>query len=114
MLEIRKKYVNQNMPNRDIFEKIREYFYEHKTVLTTYGSLKGYKIKDINFDKNPNNTSVKIKNINGDKKNISIINYYKNQYNIDGLEEEEEEEEDDDDDNDNNENNENIDNDKKD
>ena len=83
MLEIRKKYVNQNMPNRDIFEKIREYFYEHKTVLTTYGSLKGYKIKDINFDKNPNNTSVKIKNINGDKKNISIINYYKNQYNID-------------------------------
>ena len=83
MLEIRQNLKQYNMSNRDIYERIREYFNVHRTVLTTYGSLKGYKIKDINFDKSPNNTNVTIKGINGEKKTISIINYYKNQYGID-------------------------------
>ena len=49
------------MSMNEIYEIIREYFNSHRTVLTTYGSLKGYKIKDVAFDKNPINTNVKYK-----------------------------------------------------
>ena len=51
--------------------------------MTGYGSIKTYKIKEINFDRNPINTNISVKDFNGMKKNISIINYYKSQYNID-------------------------------
>ena len=80
MNEIRK--INQkNIPMNEIYEIIREYFNSHRTVLTTYGSLRGYKIKDVDFDKNPVNTNVRFK-INKELKTIPLINYYKNQYNI--------------------------------
>ena len=81
MNEIRKRLTQKNMSMNEIYEIIREYFNSHRTVLTTYGSLKGYKIKDVAFDKNPINTNVKFK-INKEIKTIPLINYYKNQYNI--------------------------------
>ena len=65
---------------REIRENIREYFEKHQTVLTKYGSLKSYKIKDIDFDKNPSNTNIIIKDSDGIKKSVSIFNYYKTQY----------------------------------
>ena len=81
MNEIRKRLSQKDISMRDIQENIREYFNSHRTVLTTYGSLKGYKIKDVTFDKNPINTNVRFK-INKELKSIPLINYYKNQYNI--------------------------------
>jgi len=83
MVEIRSKLREKNMTNREIFDEINNYFKSHKTVLTGYGSIKTYKIKIVNFDRSPNNTNIKVKDVNGVKKDISIINYYKNQYNID-------------------------------
>ena len=82
MNEMRNK-LKGNMSVREMYEQIREYFIKHKTVLTTYGSLKGYKIKDVDFDKNPKNTNIKIKGKDGDKRSVTLENYYKNQYNID-------------------------------
>ena len=53
----------------------------HKTVLNTYGSLRTYRIKSIEFDTNPTKTSFNIKD--GDKiKTISIEEYYKIQYKV--------------------------------
>ena len=80
--ELRKKYEFQKYSPKEIFEKANEYFLNHKTVLTTYGSLRGYKIKEIDFDKTPSNTNITIKDSEGKMKTISIINYYKNQYGI--------------------------------
>ena len=83
MFEIRSKLREKNMTNREIFDEINNYFYSHRTVLTGYGSIKTYKIKIVNFDRNPKNTNISVKDVNGVKKSISIINYYKSQYNID-------------------------------
>ena len=81
MIEIRNK-LRGNSDNSEIYNTIKEYFNKHKTVLTTYGSIKGYKIKDVDFDKNPKNTNIQVKGKDGTKKTV-LINYYKNQYNID-------------------------------
>ena len=83
MVEIRRKLQAKNMTNKEIFDEINNYFSFHKTVLTGYGSIKTYKIKTVNFDKSPKNTNILFKDCNGIKKSISIINYYKNQYDID-------------------------------
>jgi hypothetical protein len=82
MNEIRSELLDQQKTYKEIYDKINEFFYSHRTVITTYGSFKAYKIKEVNFDKCPNNTNITIKDINGNKRTISIINYYKNQYNI--------------------------------
>ena len=83
MTEIRRKLEERNASYKEIKEEINYYFHSHRTVLTTYGSLKAYKIKEVNFDRTPNNTNINFKDIKGENRNISIINYYKNQYNID-------------------------------
>ena len=82
MNEMRNK-LKGKMSTGEMYDKIKEYFIRHKTVLTTYGSLKAYKIRDIDFDKNPQNTNIRIKEKDGVKKTVSIVYYYKNQYNID-------------------------------
>ena len=82
MREIKGRLSEKNLSNREIYDAIKEFFNSHKTVLTTYGSLRSYKVKDVNFDKNPENTNIKFKDINGERKSIPLINYYKNQYNI--------------------------------
>ena len=84
MIEIRNKLKEKkNLKIEEIFEEIRNYFFSHRIVLTGYGSIKTYKIKGVNFDRNPTNTNISVKDCNGIKRNISIINYYKNQYKID-------------------------------
>jgi PHD/YefM family antitoxin component YafN of YafNO toxin-antitoxin module len=84
MMEIWKKLENLkvNCSLKDIEEEIKEYFKRHKTVLTTYGSLRTYRIEDITFDKNPKNTVIKMKDIENRIVNVPIINYYENQYGI--------------------------------
>ena len=63
-------------------ELINDYFRTHRTVLTQYGNFRTYKINSINFDKTPKNTSIKIKDINGNINNVSLSNYYYNQYGV--------------------------------
>ena len=82
MKEIRSKLKERNLSVKEIYSAINTYFIEHRTVLTTYGSLKTYKIKEVNFDKTPNNSNITIKDYNGEKRTISLINYYKSQYNV--------------------------------
>ena len=65
-----------------IRERIKKYLEEHRTVLTVYGSLRAYRIKDIDYDASPSKTSFNIKN--GDQmKTVTIQEYYKQQYKID-------------------------------
>ena len=73
---------NKRESEKEIREKIEEYIEEHKTVLTTYGSLRAYRIETIEFDKTPLNTNCNCKTIEG-MKTISIYNYYRQQYRID-------------------------------
>ena len=80
MKEIRQRYnYTQESVARNEIEK---FFKMHKTVLTTYGSiLRAYRVASIDFDANPKNTSVNIKE--KDKiTTITLMDYYKNQYNI--------------------------------
>ena len=79
MKEIRDKL---KLSSKELNDKLNEYFSEHKTVLTAYGSLKSYRIKEVNFSRTPQNTDITIKDNNGVKKTVSIINYYKIQYGI--------------------------------
>ena len=81
MIEIRKNLL-YNSSIKDLNDTINDFFLSHRTVLTTYGSIKTYKIKEVSFCKNPNNTDITVKDNNGIKKTISIINYYKIQYGI--------------------------------
>ena len=82
MIELRSKLKGENMELKDIYREIKDYCKYHKTVLTMYGSLRTYKILDIDFDKNPVNTTMSYKDIDGLQKTISLINYYKMQYQI--------------------------------
>jgi len=69
---------------KEIELKIKEYFQNHRTVLTTYGVPRTYKIKDIHFDIKPKELDITIKdknNINHKSTTITLFNYYKNQYN---------------------------------
>ena len=72
----------KNVSILEIKDKIKDYFYSHRTVLTTYGSLRVYKIKEVDFDQTPKNTDVTFKDKEGKNITIRIINYYKNQYGI--------------------------------
>ena len=82
MEEIRNRLKNEKYSIKDIEYKINEYFTTHRTVLTTYGSLKPYRIQEIAFDKTPNNTVISYYDINKRSTKIPLINYYKNQYGI--------------------------------
>ena len=53
MRELRSKFKAENRNHSEIVQGIKDYFRYHRTVLTTYGSLRTYRINDINFDKNP-------------------------------------------------------------
>ena len=73
------KEENKYNSQEEIKQKIEEYIEEHRTVLTTYGSLRAYRIESIDFEKNPINTSFNIKTKEGTK-TINIYNYYEQQY----------------------------------
>ena len=80
---IRIKSENQGLPESEKRKLIEEYFVTHKTILTTYGSFRAYRIKQIDFDASPSKTSFNIKDKNGQTKTMSVLEYYKNQYSID-------------------------------
>ena len=73
------KEENRHNTIEEIKQKIEDYIEEHRTVLTTYGSLRAYRIESIDFEKTPDNTSFNIKTNDG-MKTISIFNYYLQQY----------------------------------
>jgi aubergine-like protein len=73
---------NRGLHQSEVREKIEEYIEEHRTVLTSYGSMRAYRIDRIEFEKTPTNTSFNIKTPDGIK-TINLYNYYKNQYKID-------------------------------
>jgi aubergine-like protein len=79
---IRIKNENQNLPESEKRKLVEEYFATHKTVLTTYGSFRTYRIKQIDFDASPSKTSFNVKEKNGQAKTVSILEYYKIQYSI--------------------------------
>ena len=73
---------NRDASESEIRELIEEYIEDHKTILTSYGSMRAYRIERIDFDKTPLNTSFNCKNQEGRNLTISIMNYYENQYNV--------------------------------
>ena len=80
IMEIRNN--NKEKGHIEVRSLINEYFQTHRTVLAKYGNLRTYKINNIDFDKTPKNTSLKLKDINGNINTVSLINYYRNQYGI--------------------------------
>jgi hypothetical protein len=72
---------NRGLNQSQIRDIIEEYIEEHRTVLTSYGSMRAYRIDRIEFEKTPMNTNCNIKTPDG-MKTISLYNYYKSQYRI--------------------------------
>jgi aubergine-like protein len=73
---------NRKLDEGAIRDEIKKYLLEHKTVLTVYGSLRAYRIVDIDWDKNPEKTVFNRKD--GDQiKTITLKDYYKKQYKVD-------------------------------
>ena len=68
--------------SKELHDKINEYFMEHRTVLAKYGNLRTYRVSNINFDKTPKNTCIKIKQKDGSESSLDLVNYYKSQYSI--------------------------------
>lgn len=80
IMEIRSN--NSDKGHIEIRELINDYFRTHRTVLAKYGSFRTYRINLINFDKSPKNTSIQIKDINGNVNSVSLSNYYHTQYGL--------------------------------
>ena len=70
------------MPENERYKLIQEYFTLHKTVLTTYGSFRAYRIKSIDFDASPRKNTFNIKEKNNIIRTVTIYDYYKAQYSI--------------------------------
>lgn len=72
---------NASLKESEIKNIIENYFNSHKTVLTTYGSLKTYRIDYIDFDKSPKKACFNI--LDCEKmRTITVFDYYKVQYNV--------------------------------
>ena len=71
---------HKNMSSEVCSREISEYFIG-KTVIATYGNYRAYRIGQISFDRDVNNTKFDIEK-EGKKTKISIKEYYKQQYNI--------------------------------
>ena len=75
--ELKDKYKNGS-----IKENIIDYF-KGRSLLTTYGSMRVYRIGDVSFDKNILNTEFQIKDESGNFFQINLKNYYKKFYSVD-------------------------------
>ena len=73
---------NCSVSFNEVKNYVNEYFADHRTVLAKYGNYRTYKISNINFDKTPSNTSITIKDINGNEATLNLVNYYNKQYGI--------------------------------
>ena len=74
--ELKKKY-----QNGDFNIAARDYF-QGRSVLAQYGSFRIYKIGDVLTERNVDNTEIPLKQQDGTIINISLYNYYKQQYQI--------------------------------
>ena len=72
---------NSFLQPSDVKKVVENYFATHKTVLTTYGALRTYRVQAIDFDANPKSTTFNIKDKDNKTKTISVADYYKLQYN---------------------------------
>ena len=79
MLEIAKNN-GGNLRDENTRREIAEYF-RGKTVIAQYGTYRAYKIGEVTMDQDVNNTKLYV-NMDGKNSNITIKQYYKNQYNI--------------------------------
>ena len=75
------KELKNKHQNGDFYSISKEYF-EGRSVLAQYGSYRIYKIGDVLFDRNVDNTEIPVKQQDGTIINISLFNYYKQQYKI--------------------------------
>ena len=80
--EIETKY--QHLPVKEIQNQIKSYFENHRTVITTYGVPRAYKINNIDFDLDPKTLSIMIDDNEQRKKKITVTlyDYYKKKYNM--------------------------------
>ena len=78
--EFAKKYDNDF--KNDGCKKEIVAFFKGRTLITQYGNYRSYKIGDINFDRNVENTEFSIEEKDGKKRTISIKEYYESQYKI--------------------------------
>ena len=78
--EFAKKYDNDF--KNDGCKKEIVAFFKGRTLITQYGNYRSYKIGDINFDRNVENTEFTIEEKDGKKRTISIKEYYESQYKI--------------------------------
>ena len=76
LIELRDKHKNED------FHTICKEYFTNRSVLTQYGSIRIYKIGDVLFDKNVQNTYIPVKKLDGTISNITLYNYYQQQYNI--------------------------------
>ena len=73
---------NGNDFNTEACKKEISSFFKGRTLITQYGNYRSYKIGDIDFDRNVNNTTFNMENKDGTQKTVSIKEYYENQYKI--------------------------------
>ena len=71
----------KNMRSEDYRRAITEYL-KGKVVIAGYGNFRAYRIGEISFDRDINNTAFEIEK-EGKKESLNIKTYYKRQYNID-------------------------------
>ena len=67
--------------NGSFFEAANDFF-SNKSVLATYGSLRVYQICGITKDKNVENTTIPVKQRDGTILDLSLYEYYKQQYKV--------------------------------
>ena len=80
MHEIEAKY--KYLTVKEIQNEIKSYFENHRTVITTYGVPRAYRIDTIDFDLDPNTLSITIDDVEQSKKKITVtlFDYYKKKY----------------------------------
>ena len=71
----------KNFRSEDYRRAITEYL-KGKVVIAGYGNFRAYRIGEISFDRDINNTAFEIEK-EGKKESLNIKTYYKRQYNID-------------------------------
>jgi aubergine-like protein len=62
------------------FQREAEDFFNGYSVMANYGNHKVYKLKGVSFDKTPCTTTILMKEKDGSLQEITLIQYYKDQY----------------------------------
>ena len=80
--EIESKY--KNLQVKEIQNKIKSYFENHRTVITGYGVPRAYRINAIDFDLDPKTLSIMIEDKEQCKKKttLTLYDYYKKKYKL--------------------------------